>query len=227
MGTISEETARELADLHHSLGQQFVSAPLLCNPQLADPRHLLVFAAADSATLDRCVPLLECVGRRVVVIGEHAEEANRIQIAFGQLPEGASWQAARSCSLRRPCNCLSNARTERPAQSGWFEGLASHSFKAPDQAPSPCDLVTSFALSPERWMHVRGGLRGHRPCAGTFGLATCRMVEVDLGACQFLASFVSPSNPSIWGSFLAHLSIVRHGFSGPPRSSCAKHVSNQ
>ncbi|MEX3964662.1 NAD(P)-dependent oxidoreductase [Paraburkholderia sp. EG286B] len=90
MSTIGRETARELADLHHALGQQFVSAPVLGNPQLAASRNLLVFAAADSETLDRCMPLLECLGRHVVVIGEHAEEANRIQLAIEHPPVGAA-----------------------------------------------------------------------------------------------------------------------------------------
>ncbi|MCP3725059.1 NAD(P)-binding domain-containing protein [Paraburkholderia sp. CNPSo 3272] len=67
MSTIGGETARELADLHQALGQQFVSAPVLGNPQLAASRNLLVFAAADRETLDRCLPLLECLGRHVVV----------------------------------------------------------------------------------------------------------------------------------------------------------------
>ena len=82
MSTIGEETARELADLHHALGQQYVSAPVLGNPRLAASRALLVLAAADRETLDRCMPLLECLGRHVVVIGEHAEEANCIQLAI-------------------------------------------------------------------------------------------------------------------------------------------------
>ncbi|MEM5327921.1 NAD(P)-binding domain-containing protein [Paraburkholderia sp. JHI2823] len=82
MSTIGEETARELADLHHALGQQYVSAPVLGNPRLAASRGLLVLAAAERETLDRCMSLLECLGRHVVVIGEHAEEANRIQVVI-------------------------------------------------------------------------------------------------------------------------------------------------
>jgi len=90
MSTIGPQTARQLADLHHALGQQYVSAPVLGNPQLAASRDLLVFAATDSETLDRCMPLLECLGRHVVVIGERAEEANRIQLVIDHLPVGAA-----------------------------------------------------------------------------------------------------------------------------------------
>ena len=90
MSTIGGETARELADLHHALGQQYVSAPVLGNPRLAASRDLLVLAAADSETLERCMPLLECLGRHVVVIGEHAEEANRIQLVIDHTPEVAA-----------------------------------------------------------------------------------------------------------------------------------------
>jgi 3-hydroxyisobutyrate dehydrogenase-like beta-hydroxyacid dehydrogenase len=63
---------------------------VLGNPQLAASRDLFVFAAADSQTLDRCMPLPEWLCRRVVVIGERAEQANRFQLVTDHLPAGAA-----------------------------------------------------------------------------------------------------------------------------------------
>lgn len=77
MSAIAPATARELAGLHHSLGQQFVSAPVLGSPQLAASRDLLAFVAADEETLHRCMPLLECMCRQIFIIGDLPEQANR------------------------------------------------------------------------------------------------------------------------------------------------------
>ncbi len=89
MSTISPATARELADLHHSLGQQFISAPVLGNPQLAASRGLRVFAGGDPETLDRCLPLLKCLCQHVVV-GERGEDANRFQLDCDHRAAGAT-----------------------------------------------------------------------------------------------------------------------------------------
>jgi 3-hydroxyisobutyrate dehydrogenase-like beta-hydroxyacid dehydrogenase len=81
MSTISPDAARDINQVHLKLGQRYVSAPVLGNPDLAAARGLYVLAAGDAETVARCYPVLERLGQRVFVLGEQPELANTFKLA--------------------------------------------------------------------------------------------------------------------------------------------------
>ncbi|NUY02423.1 NAD(P)-dependent oxidoreductase [Paraburkholderia sp. JPY169] len=81
MSTISPDAAREAAHVHYTVGQGYLSAPVLGNPDLAAARKLYILAAGASETIARCMPVLERLGQRVFVLGEVPELANTFKLA--------------------------------------------------------------------------------------------------------------------------------------------------
>jgi 3-hydroxyisobutyrate dehydrogenase-like beta-hydroxyacid dehydrogenase len=73
--------SRRLAEEHALLGQDYVAAPVLGNPDLARVRKLFVLAAGQAAAVERVRPLLERLGQRLFVIGENVAAANLVKLA--------------------------------------------------------------------------------------------------------------------------------------------------
>jgi 3-hydroxyisobutyrate dehydrogenase-like beta-hydroxyacid dehydrogenase len=78
--TISTALARWLAAEHAARGQKYVSAPVFGRPEAAAEKKLLVVAAGDDATVSRCSPLFEAIGRQAFVAGREAWQANAVKL---------------------------------------------------------------------------------------------------------------------------------------------------
>jgi 3-hydroxyisobutyrate dehydrogenase-like beta-hydroxyacid dehydrogenase len=78
--TIGVALADKLTAEHAKAGQHFVSAPVFGRPEAAESAKLAVVAAGDVADVDRCKPLFEAIGAKLLVIGEKPSLANSIKL---------------------------------------------------------------------------------------------------------------------------------------------------
>lgn len=70
--TISPDCATQLAEMHISQGFQFISAPVLGRPDVANAGELVTFVSGDEDAIKKCRPVLDAYTRLVRVIpGEH------------------------------------------------------------------------------------------------------------------------------------------------------------
>ena len=81
MSTISPLMSERLATAHATKHQQYVAAPVLGNPDLARARQLFVIAAGPSEAVATVRSVLERLGQRLFVVGEHAPAANLLKLA--------------------------------------------------------------------------------------------------------------------------------------------------
>jgi len=81
MGTISPELSRRLASAHAELGQGFVAAPVLGNPDAARAQRLFVLMGGAPQAVARARPVLERLGQRVFVIGDDPGQASLVKLA--------------------------------------------------------------------------------------------------------------------------------------------------
>ncbi len=78
--TISVALARRLAQEHVNRGQRFITACVFGRPEAAENKKLLVVAAGDPQTVDRCHPLFEAIGRATFVAGPEPWHANLFKL---------------------------------------------------------------------------------------------------------------------------------------------------
>jgi 3-hydroxyisobutyrate dehydrogenase-like beta-hydroxyacid dehydrogenase len=78
--TISVALSDKLTEAHARAGQSFVSAPVFGRPEAAEAAKLAVVAAGEKAALDRCKPLFEALGPKLLVIGEKPSQANVVKL---------------------------------------------------------------------------------------------------------------------------------------------------
>jgi 3-hydroxyisobutyrate dehydrogenase-like beta-hydroxyacid dehydrogenase len=78
--TISVALSDKLTESHARAGQSFVSAPVFGRPEAAEGAKLAVVAAGEKAALDRCRPLFEALGPKLLVIGEKPSQANVVKL---------------------------------------------------------------------------------------------------------------------------------------------------
>jgi 3-hydroxyisobutyrate dehydrogenase-like beta-hydroxyacid dehydrogenase len=81
LATISIAFAHRLAETHAENGLGYVASPVFGRPDAAAAAKLIVIAAGGKTALDTVRPLLDCIGRRVEVVGEAPEQANLFKIA--------------------------------------------------------------------------------------------------------------------------------------------------
>ena len=81
MSTISPELSRRLARAHAAQGQDFVAAPVLGNPDLAQAQRLFVMAGGAPQAVARVQPVLAHLGQRVFVIGDDPGQASLVKLA--------------------------------------------------------------------------------------------------------------------------------------------------
>ena len=81
LATISVALARKLAAAHSSAGQGYVSAPVFGRPAAAASGQLLVVAAGPDDQIAKVRPVLESVGRQLVVVGRAPQQANAFKLA--------------------------------------------------------------------------------------------------------------------------------------------------
>jgi 3-hydroxyisobutyrate dehydrogenase-like beta-hydroxyacid dehydrogenase len=85
LSTISIDLARRLDDAHRERGQLFLSAPVVGRPEVAAQGRLLLLVGGSSAALDRARPLLEVIGRKLVVLGADPTLANVAKLSVNFL----------------------------------------------------------------------------------------------------------------------------------------------
>ena len=78
--TVSTALARRLAAGHTARGQKYVSAPVFGRPEAAAAKKLLVVAAGEGETLERCSPVFEAIGRQTFVAGREPWQANAVKL---------------------------------------------------------------------------------------------------------------------------------------------------
>ncbi len=81
LSTISVALSDRLAAEHTKAGQQFVAAPVFGRPEAAESAKLSVVAAGPSAGVQRCKPLFESMGPKLLVVGERPSMANVVKLS--------------------------------------------------------------------------------------------------------------------------------------------------
>jgi 3-hydroxyisobutyrate dehydrogenase-like beta-hydroxyacid dehydrogenase len=79
--TISVALSQRLAQEHTHNGQRYVAAPVFGRPEAAAAAQLVVVAAAEADELASARPLLEAIGRKVVVVGTAPQAANLVKLS--------------------------------------------------------------------------------------------------------------------------------------------------
>lgn len=80
MSTISTSIASHLASEHARRGQGYVAAPVFGNPDAAKARQLFIIAAGAAPDIERCQPVLDCLGQKTFVVGTEHGHANLIKL---------------------------------------------------------------------------------------------------------------------------------------------------
>ena len=80
LSTISVALSDRLSAEHAKAGQQFVAAPVFGRPEAAESAKLSVVAAGSSASVERCKPLFESMGPKLLVVGERPSMANVVKL---------------------------------------------------------------------------------------------------------------------------------------------------
>src|ERR1700748_1590254 len=79
--TISVALSDRLTAAHASVGQEFVSCPVFGRPNAAEAGQLAVVAAGPSAAVNRCKPLFEAFGPKLLVLGEKPALAHGVKLS--------------------------------------------------------------------------------------------------------------------------------------------------
>jgi 3-hydroxyisobutyrate dehydrogenase-like beta-hydroxyacid dehydrogenase len=80
LSTISAAMSERLAAEHARLGQEYVAAPVFGRPDAAESARLAVVAAGKPEAVQRCKPLLEAMGPKLLVASERPAIANVIKL---------------------------------------------------------------------------------------------------------------------------------------------------
>jgi 3-hydroxyisobutyrate dehydrogenase-like beta-hydroxyacid dehydrogenase len=78
--TISVALSDKLTAEHSRAGQHFISAPVFGRPEAAESARLAVVAAGDKMIIDRCKPLFESLGPKLLIVGEQPSLANTVKL---------------------------------------------------------------------------------------------------------------------------------------------------
>ena len=81
MGTHGVATIRALEAAHTAKGQVLVAAPVLGRPDLAASGQLGIVPGGPAPSVERCLPLLEAMGKRIFRAGSKPESATAIKLA--------------------------------------------------------------------------------------------------------------------------------------------------
>jgi 3-hydroxyisobutyrate dehydrogenase-like beta-hydroxyacid dehydrogenase len=112
MSTVSPGLSRRLAAEHARVGQSFVAAPVLGNPDLARDGALFVLAAGAPNAVDKASPLLARFGERVFVVGEDPAAANLLKLAGNVLIATTLTSLGEVLALLRKCGLDERAAFE-------------------------------------------------------------------------------------------------------------------
>jgi len=80
LSTISVALSDRLAAEHARAGQEFIAAPVFGRPEAAETAKLAIVAAGPKAAIERCKPLWDAMGQKLLVIGEQQSKANVVKL---------------------------------------------------------------------------------------------------------------------------------------------------
>jgi 3-hydroxyisobutyrate dehydrogenase-like beta-hydroxyacid dehydrogenase len=80
LSTISVALSDHLAAEHRRVGQEFIAAPVFGRPEAAETGKLAIVAAGPQAAVERCRPLWEAMGPKLLVVGEQQSKANVVKL---------------------------------------------------------------------------------------------------------------------------------------------------
>lgn len=80
LSTISMALSERLAREHARLGQEYIAAPVFGRPDAAEAARLAVVAAGKPEAVERCKPLLEAMGPKLLVASERPAIASVIKL---------------------------------------------------------------------------------------------------------------------------------------------------
>jgi 3-hydroxyisobutyrate dehydrogenase-like beta-hydroxyacid dehydrogenase len=80
LSTISVALSDRLAAEHARAGQEFIAAPVFGRPEAAEAAKLAIVAAGPKAAIERCKPLWDAMGPKLLVIGEQQSKANVVKL---------------------------------------------------------------------------------------------------------------------------------------------------
>jgi 3-hydroxyisobutyrate dehydrogenase-like beta-hydroxyacid dehydrogenase len=83
--TISPLLVRNLAERHRERNEQFISAPVLGRPDVAEAGKLTSLAGGDPDVIEAMRPVLDAYSQRVFVVGPRPESANVVKLACNTL----------------------------------------------------------------------------------------------------------------------------------------------
>ncbi len=81
MSTISPQLARRIAEASAKLERSFISATVMGRPDVAQRGELIVMAAGDHRTIERCKPAFQAIAKSIHIVGDRADQANLIKLA--------------------------------------------------------------------------------------------------------------------------------------------------
>jgi 3-hydroxyisobutyrate dehydrogenase-like beta-hydroxyacid dehydrogenase len=99
MATVSVDLARRAARLHAEHDLDYVAAPVLGRPPVAEAGQLTILAAGRPDVLDRVDPLLSVLGRRTWRLGDEPYVANAHKLAANYLIACAIGAMAEAATL--------------------------------------------------------------------------------------------------------------------------------
>jgi 3-hydroxyisobutyrate dehydrogenase-like beta-hydroxyacid dehydrogenase len=80
LSTIGVALGDRLAAEHTRVGQEFIAAPVFGRPEAAEAAKLTIVAAGPKAAIERCKPLWDAMGQKLLVIGEQQSKANVVKL---------------------------------------------------------------------------------------------------------------------------------------------------
>jgi 3-hydroxyisobutyrate dehydrogenase-like beta-hydroxyacid dehydrogenase len=80
LSTISVALSDRLAAEHARAGQEFVASPVFGRPEAAEAGKLAIVAAGPKAAIERCKPLWDAMGQKLLFIGEQQSKANVVKL---------------------------------------------------------------------------------------------------------------------------------------------------
>lgn len=101
LSTISVGLAKHLGAFHRERGQQYISAPVLGRPDIAQAGQLIVAAAGATAALKTAQPLLDTFSRKIWIVGDEAEKANAVKLAINLMLAAAVETMGEAAALVR------------------------------------------------------------------------------------------------------------------------------
>lgn len=81
MSTISVALTERLAETHAHAGQGFISAPVFGRPEAAEAGKLAIVAAGPEPLVQKCKPLFQAIGQKLMIAGTQASLANTVKLA--------------------------------------------------------------------------------------------------------------------------------------------------